>query len=180
MLHPRDARDGRHELLPRVPLRREHAFSFGGNAVVATPALSRLFDPAPLDHAAFLEAIQERIERCGVERQNAGRARFDELAQLVAVSRLCLDERQDEQFGASLFHLAVDHSGMLICGVATYCDTPYELSSESGLSSRQAGFCRVRLAAYVCVQLWVSFRDSTQETREWPRDKRRSMTHATS
>src|SRR5262245_59662208 len=101
----RDPADRVGELAPGVALRLQHLLSGRRQPVVAAAALTRPLDPAALDPAALLEAIQQRIQRRDAELQHTARARFDQLAEVVAVARLILDERQDEQLGASLLQL---------------------------------------------------------------------------
>ena len=61
---------------------------------------------------AFLEAIQERVERCDAEGEDAAGPRFDQLAELVAMARLRLDEREDQQFRAAFLELAIVHRSL--------------------------------------------------------------------
>src|SRR5262245_59924277 len=108
-LHPRYPVDGLDERPPRVALRCQDVRTGGREAVVAPAALPGLLDPAALDPAAFFEAIQQRIKGCDTERDGTARLRLDQLAQLVAVPRLRLQQREDQQLGASLLELAVEH-----------------------------------------------------------------------
>src|SRR5438132_85422 len=98
-----DPVDGFDELTPRAPLRGEHGGARLREPVVPPAALARLFDPAALNPAAFLEAIEQRIERRDAELQDAARTRLDQLAQVVAVPRLVPDQRQDQQLPAAPF-----------------------------------------------------------------------------
>src|SRR5689334_8981328 len=98
--HPRDPVDGRHELLPALALRLERGAARGREAVEALAPLARFFHPAADDPAALFHAIEQGIERRDIEREHAVGARLDELLQLVAVSRLSLQERQDEELRA--------------------------------------------------------------------------------
>src|SRR5262249_47802392 len=100
--------DRANELAPGAALRGEDGGARRRETVVASPALAGLFDPPPLNPAAFLEAVEERIERGDAKRDDAARADLDQLAQVVAMPRLVLDERQDQQLGAALLQLAVE------------------------------------------------------------------------
>src|SRR5207247_9776045 len=80
--------------------------------VVTPSALARLFDPSALNPPAFLEAIQERVERRDAEGEDAAGPRFDQLAELVAMARLRLDEREDQQFRAAFLELAIVHRSL--------------------------------------------------------------------
>src|SRR5262245_26809313 len=107
MFEARDTVDGGDEVLPAAGLGGEHAPAGGGEAVVASAPDPRLLHPLPLDPAALLEAVQEGIERGDVVAQRASRALFDQLADLVAVARAGLHERQDEELRAPLLQLPV-------------------------------------------------------------------------
>src|ERR687883_1594761 len=109
MLHPRDAVDRQHELAPRTALGREHLPPLAREAVVAAAPLAGLLHPPPLDPAAPLELVEERVERGHVEPEHAAGAGLDQLAQLVAVPRLVLEQRQDHQLRAPLLQLGVEH-----------------------------------------------------------------------
>jgi hypothetical protein len=76
-----------HERLPGVPLPRQHAAAFGGQAVEAAAALAGLFHPLALQPAAFFQAIQQRVERGNVELELAGGLRLDPLADLITDAR---------------------------------------------------------------------------------------------
>src|SRR5262249_19348982 len=109
MFGPGDAVDGIDELAPGVALRGEDVGAGRRQPVEAPAALPGLLDPAALDPPALLQAVQEGIEGCNAERNRAAGAGLDELAQLVTVARLGLEEREDEELGAPLFELAVQH-----------------------------------------------------------------------
>src|SRR4051794_26337072 len=97
MLHPRDAGHRRHELAPALALGGQDVATGGGYAIEAAAPLARLLHPPPRDPAALLHAVEEGIERCDVEGEDAARAGRDELAEIVAVPRLMLQQRQDEE-----------------------------------------------------------------------------------
>src|SRR5882762_626207 len=105
----RDLVNGVDELAPVVTLCGEHVPAFGGQAVEAAPALARLLDPLARDPPALLEAIEEGIEGGDLELEAAAGACLDQLADLVAVARARLDERQDQQLGAAFLQLAIEH-----------------------------------------------------------------------
>ena len=73
------------EVLPAAALRGEDLAPDRRQPVVAAAALAGLLDPLPLDPAALLEAVEERVERGDVVAQRAAGARLDQLADLVAV-----------------------------------------------------------------------------------------------
>src|SRR5690606_14199490 len=115
MLDPGDQRHRVHEALPGLALALEHAAAVRGQRVVAPPALARPLDPATLQPAALLEPVQQRVRRGDVEHELATGPRLDELADLVAVPWLGLDDRQDDEFGRALFQLAFEHLRSHIC-----------------------------------------------------------------
>src|SRR5262245_56962807 len=91
MFRLRDASDRLDEVAPGVALNRQHSTAFWREAVIATPALSRPFDPLSVNPAALLEAIEERIERRDVKLQAAVRPAFDQLADFVAMAAALFD-----------------------------------------------------------------------------------------
>jgi hypothetical protein len=64
-------------------------------AIEAAPPLTGLLDPASLQPAAHLQPIKQRVERGDMELQLSGGSLLDGPADLVAVSRTRLDDRQD-------------------------------------------------------------------------------------
>src|SRR2546427_6338531 len=101
--------DGFRKLAPGVALRLQHLLARRRQPVVAAAALSRFFYPAALNPPALLEAIQQRVERGDAKLEDSLRARLNELAEVVAMPRLILDEREDQQLGAALFQLPIQH-----------------------------------------------------------------------
>ena len=87
MIHRRDEPHRLDEILPGAALALQHAPAFRRQAVEAAAALARLFDPPALQPAAFLEAIEEPVERRDVEFELAVRAALDLLVQGASSSR---------------------------------------------------------------------------------------------
>src|SRR5213594_4463457 len=114
MFHPGDAADGQDEFAPRVALRCQDVGAHGRQPVVAAAALPRLLDPSPQDPAALLEAVEQRIQRGHAELEDATRPRLDQLAEVVAVPRLILEERENQQLGAALLELAIEHAVLYV------------------------------------------------------------------
>src|SRR5438552_49311 len=137
MLHPRDAIDGRHELLPATAVREQQPFAFGGDAVIAAAPLPGLLDPAALDERAAFHAIEQRVERRDVESKDAARSRLDELGELVSVPRLMLEERQRQQLRAPFLHLALDGHGCPIYVCHTYTQDEHERSRRVMMQDSQ-------------------------------------------
>src|SRR5687767_13221081 len=104
MLDSRHTIDGGEELLPAATLAGENLLAFRGDAIVPAPPLAGLFNPSSGDESTLLEPEQQRIQRGGVEREHALRSRGDQLAQVVAVPRLLLEQREDEHLRAAFLH----------------------------------------------------------------------------
>src|SRR5687768_6030952 len=108
MVERGDAVDGGDEIAPAAALGSEHPPSLCGEAVEAAPALARFLDPGAANPAALLEPVEERVEGGDVELQRAARARLDQLADLVAVPRASVGQRQDQELRAPFLELAVE------------------------------------------------------------------------
>src|SRR5436190_23610363 len=100
--------DGFHELAPGALLRGQHGGARLRQPVVAAPALAGLLNPAALDPAAFLEAVQQRIKRRDAELEDAARARLYEFAKVVALPRLIAPERLNQELRAAFLELPVE------------------------------------------------------------------------
>jgi hypothetical protein len=103
-----NAADGLDEGLPPVAALDEHFAAGGSESVIAATALSGFFDPAALNPAAVLEAVEERVEGGDAEFDGAAGAGFDELGDFVTVALLCFEKGEDEEFGAAFFEIAVE------------------------------------------------------------------------
>src|SRR5947209_1065077 len=90
-------------------MRLQHLSSFRGDAVIAPAALTCLLDPATGDPSALLETIEQGVEGGDMERQRTLTALFDDLANLIAMTRAHFDERKDQQVGATLLQFPVEH-----------------------------------------------------------------------
>src|SRR5687768_5021397 len=108
MLASGDESHGLDERLPGLQLRGEHPAPLGRHGVEPAAPLARLLDPAALDPATLLEAVEQRVQRVDVERQVAAGARVDELAQLVAVAGPGVEQREDEQLRRASLQLAIE------------------------------------------------------------------------
>src|SRR5262245_42883935 len=100
------------ELAPLLALRGEDGAALRRDPVVAAPALSCLLDPAALDPPALFQLVERRVEGREVERQCAARSRLDQLRQLVAVPRLVVEKREDDELGGTFLCFA-DRAGRL-------------------------------------------------------------------
>src|SRR4030095_16952402 len=101
-----DAVERLDELVPEAALALQHLAAFRGQAIEAAAALSALLDPAALDPPSSLESVQHGIERRDLKADRTVGARLDLLADLVAVARSPLKQREDHQLGAALLDLA--------------------------------------------------------------------------
>ena len=86
---------------PLLALRLEDALPRVGDAVVAASALPGPLHPAPANQPALFEAIERGVERSEREAERAVRPLFDLAGDVVAVQRLFVDEREDQQIGAA-------------------------------------------------------------------------------
>src|SRR6478672_2761711 len=107
MLNSSDEVDRLDEFPPAGALLRKHVFARGRQAIVATPALPRLFNPAATNPVSFFKSIKQRIKRSDVESNRAARTQLDQLANLVSVSGPIFQQSQNHQFGAAFFQFAV-------------------------------------------------------------------------
>src|SRR5262245_5305343 len=105
--HPPDRLD---EGVPGLPLLDKDALALRRQPVEAAATLIGLLDPRPLDPAALLEAVEQRVERIDVKLQLSARARLDQLAQVVAMPRAGIEQREDEQFSRAAFQLAIERA----------------------------------------------------------------------
>src|SRR5262245_18279553 len=101
--------DGGDEGLPAAALLGQDAAARRREAITAAAALVRPFDPAALNPAALLEAVEQRIQRRNIEAHRSPGSALDELRDVVAVSRAGLHERQDQQLGAAFFHFPIEN-----------------------------------------------------------------------
>src|SRR5580704_9583845 len=92
---PHYAADRRHEFVPACALERHDFAAFRRQAVVAPAALARLFDPPALHQSSRFQPIKDRIQCRYMKRQRPAGAGGDELAEVVTVARLRLEERED-------------------------------------------------------------------------------------
>src|SRR5262245_29046454 len=114
----RDVRDGLYELPPTQSLCFESLSPVASDRVIATAPLPGLLDPPADDPPALFHAVEQRIQRGDVEREHAARLGLNELRDLVAVSRLGLEQRENQELGAALFELGSQHER--ICVRHTY------------------------------------------------------------
>src|SRR6185295_10794647 len=97
------------KLFPAAALRGQNLLAITREPIVTPPALPRLLNPAPLNPSAFLEPVKQRIKRGDVESQHAIRSRVDELADFVTVAGAHFHQGEDQQLGASLLQLPLEH-----------------------------------------------------------------------
>src|SRR5262245_27524254 len=112
MLASGDAAHALDERRPRLSLCGQHAAAFDRHLIEAAAALVGLFDPGALDPATLFESIEQGVERIDVEGQRAAGPGVDQLAQLVAVPRPRVEQREDEQFGGAALELAIERAGI--------------------------------------------------------------------
>src|SRR5688572_20593880 len=96
------------ECRPGLPLLGEEALSLRRQLVEPAAAFVGLLDPGALDPAALFEAIEQGVEGVDVELQLTARPGLDQLAQVVAVPRARVEQREDEQLRRSAFQFTVE------------------------------------------------------------------------
>src|SRR5690606_36820856 len=74
----RDATNSLDEGFPARSVGSQHRSSPGGESIEPAPAFAFAFDPLPLDPAALLEPVQERIKRGNLEPDLSHRPLFDQ------------------------------------------------------------------------------------------------------
>src|SRR5688572_25994723 len=100
-------------------MRGKRAAALRGQAVEAPVTLAGLFDPASGDQAAVLEPQQGWIKCRQRKRQASARPCFDQLADLVAMPRARLQERQDQHLCAPLLQFRTEHVASLYVATLT-------------------------------------------------------------
>src|SRR5947209_6764019 len=105
----RNLRDRVDELPPVIALRGEDALALGRQTIEAPPAFAGLLDPLARNPSPFLEPVEQRIERRDLEFQASAGALLDQLADLVAVARARVHEREDQELGAAFLQFALEH-----------------------------------------------------------------------
>ena len=99
--------EGIDEVLPDVPLARQRLPASGRQPVVAAPALPWFFDPAAVDEVLLLHAVEGGIERGGVKGDLPPGSLVDQAGEVVTVPVPLLEQREDQQFRAATFELAL-------------------------------------------------------------------------
>src|SRR5206468_9090557 len=77
-------------------------------AIVAAAPLSGPLDPAAVDQPSVFETIERRIQRRGMKGDRAVRPLLDQLADFVAVPLPFIEQREDQNFSAAPFQLALE------------------------------------------------------------------------
>src|SRR6202000_3257130 len=83
-----------------------------------------LLYPSPGDPSALFQPVEQGIERGHVELQHVSGAVFDQLADLISMSRAMFDQRKDQQLRAALLQFPVEDLCFDMChGNISYCDS---------------------------------------------------------
>jgi hypothetical protein len=107
MFYSRDAADSGHEVFPTLLFRAEHPAPFRSEAVIPAAALLRLLDPLALDPALSFEAVEQGIQGGDMEAQGAAGADLDQFRDVVTVTGLGFEEREDQELGAAFLPFRV-------------------------------------------------------------------------
>jgi len=103
MFFPCDSVDCMHKIGPTAALVLQHLLPSGSELIVASSALSLLFNPSPNDKVPLFETIEQWIKRGDIELEEAFGASFDQLADFITVTRAVLDKGEDEQLRTTFF-----------------------------------------------------------------------------
>src|SRR5437016_4112129 len=106
MAEPRKTVEGRDELAPRAAMPGESGLSCGRQTIEAAASLAGLLHPFALHQALALETVEHGVKRCDVELELTFRLRFDQLGELVAVTRTDFKKRQEDHFRAAFLEVA--------------------------------------------------------------------------
>src|SRR5262245_59531795 len=107
MFDSRHAADERDKLFPTLLLDAQRFSPLGRQAVVATPPLVSLLDPPSNDPPVLLESMEQRIKRSHMKSELAAGSDLYELRDVVPMSRLIFQHREDEKLSAALLPLRV-------------------------------------------------------------------------
>src|SRR3954462_10291551 len=133
MLDSGDAADERDEVLPTLLLRTQRISPSRRQAVVAASALLCLLHPPANDPPVFFEPVEQRLQGGDMKSQRPAGSDLDQFGDVVPVSRLILQQRQDQQLRAALFPLRLRHARRRCVlrhaghrrSIATYTSVPY-------------------------------------------------------
>ncbi len=96
MLNSRDPADRLDGLNPTLTLRREDLLACWRQPIISPPPLRCLLQPAAADLTAFLELVEQRIERSDVETERPTRTELDQLTDVTAEPRMVFHQRQNQ------------------------------------------------------------------------------------
>src|SRR3954465_5940421 len=122
--------DGAHEVHPLASMAAQEALARRHDPVIAPPPLRRFFYPSPFDEAVVLQTVEQGIQRRGVHAQETIRSLLEELAQLIPVARLRLEQGEDEERGRALLELVREHGAQCVC--PPYIAVPAVASQANG------------------------------------------------
>src|SRR5262249_40589042 len=96
-----------YKFAPAVTTGRQDLFAGARKSIISPLTLPGLFQPTATDPSPRLQSVEQRVKRRNAEPQGASRAQFDQLPDFISVARPVLQQRQNQQLGASLLQLAV-------------------------------------------------------------------------
>src|SRR5580692_11051489 len=132
--HPHDTAHRLYKSLPVAPLPCQNLATFSSEAVIASAPLIRLFNPPTLHQLPLLKPVEKRVERSDMEAQGSCRSCFDQLANVIPVAGLLLQQRENEQFCATLLPLTIGIvRGFHICWSHIYVTPIYDVKAREGL-----------------------------------------------
>src|SRR5688500_10364341 len=115
MLDSRHVGDRAGELDPALAVCLELSLPVRSQPVEPPPPLAGLLDPSAFDEPLPLEPVEERVERCGVNAHDALRPLLEQLAQLIPMPLLGLEQGENEHGCGALLEFVGEHSVSDIC-----------------------------------------------------------------
>src|SRR5689334_3465172 len=112
MTPPQNLVDRLTEFFPCRLLPLQHGASLRRQSIKAAATFTGFFHPLAVDEPAIFEAAEHGIQRADPEGEPSVRARLDELADLVSVSRSRVEEREDDELGAAFLEFVVWHDAV--------------------------------------------------------------------
>jgi hypothetical protein len=105
-----DTVDCSNKFPPAVTLSGQNFSTGGGQAIISTAPLSGFFDPPALDPAAVFQSVEQGIKGRDIEPEDAARAQFDQLPDVITMAGPIFDQGKNQKFGATFFQFAIERS----------------------------------------------------------------------
>jgi hypothetical protein len=110
MVWPHDVVNRQNELVPDATLRGEIFATDWRQAVEPASTFPSFFHPAAGDEISLFKTAEDWIERADAKLDTPFGARFDQLANFVAMARPRFDQGENKEFRAAFFELTIEHT----------------------------------------------------------------------